>query len=126
MADSFEAAISEDLRREVRERQRAEMQARRGVEQLRFVTDHVPVLIVYCDTEERYRFVNSSCSERFGLPSDQIIGKRIVEVVGPAAYETLRNYIQAALSGERVEFELRVPYERIGAHWMHFIYAPQT
>jgi PAS domain S-box-containing protein len=42
--------------------------------QLRLVTDNVPVGIVHCDTEVRYKFVNRHHAERQGLTPQQMIG----------------------------------------------------
>jgi PAS domain S-box-containing protein len=107
------------------ERKRAEEALRRSEQQLRFITDHAPIFIVQCDAEGRYTFVNAPYAERFGLRAEQLIGKLIPDVLGPQAYETLRRHVEAALRGERVEFEEKVPYAGLGPLWMHCVYVPQ-
>jgi PAS domain S-box-containing protein len=92
--------------------------------QLRFVTDHVPVFIVQCDAQARFRFVNAPYSRRFGLEPDQAVGRRIDEVIGAEAYEKLRPHVEAVLRGQRVEFEEALPYA-YGTRWMHCVYVPQ-
>jgi PAS domain S-box-containing protein len=94
--------------------------------QIRFVADHVPALMVYCDAQQRYKFVNTPYAERYGFAPDAVVGKLIREVIGEAAHERLRPHLEAVLSGERVEFEQRIDYERIGPRWVHCIYVPEA
>lgn len=108
----------------ITDRKLAEERIRESQEQLRLVIDNAAALVVYCDTEERYRFANRLYTERLELKPDEIIGKRIPEVVGEAAYASFRQFVQEALSGRSVEFETRIPYEKLGPRWMHCAYVP--
>jgi len=107
------------------ERARAQDVARASTEQLRFVADHVPVLLLHCDVAERYTFVNAAYAERFGLTPADVIGRRIVDVIGENAYASVRDHISTALRGERVESELLVPYP-YGQRWMHSHVVPDV
>jgi signal transduction histidine kinase/ActR/RegA family two-component response regulator len=49
---------------------------------------------------------------------------RIPEVVGPEAFALLRPHIDRALNGERAEFEMLIPYERLGPRWVKAAYVP--
>lgn len=109
---------------DVTARQTASDAVRAAAEQLRFITDHVPVLIIHCDTEARYRFVNAPYAARFGLSPDQVVGKHIADVLGDEAYESIRSYVEAAKRGESAEFEQQIPY-RYGTRWMHCEYVPE-
>jgi diguanylate cyclase (GGDEF)-like protein/PAS domain S-box-containing protein len=84
-----------------------EAEARRAkVEgQLRAITDNLPVAITYLDAEQRYRFVNRTGLEWLRRPADEVIGRRIGEILRPVAYERRRENIERALTGKRVEFE---------------------
>jgi PAS domain S-box-containing protein len=104
---------------------RAEQALREREEQLRFVTDHVPVFIVQCDHETRYKFVNAAYAGRFPARPEDIVGKKIREVVGTKAYDSFRHHVEKALAGTRVEFETKIPYEQFGERWMHCIYVPE-
>lgn len=92
--------------------------------QLRLIADNLPIYIVHCDAEERYRFVNQPYAERFGLRPEDLIGKRIDEVLGASAHASLRDYISAVLGGRTVEFEQAIPYER-GTRQMRCAYIPE-
>jgi PAS domain S-box-containing protein len=115
------------LERESAEQARhaAENALRRQEAQLRFVTDHVPLMIVHCDRGARFRFVNGPYASRFGLQPRQIVGRTIADVVGAEAYERFRHYVEAALAGEQVEYEMSIPYEQLGPRRMHCVYVPQ-
>ncbi|MDB6109438.1 MAG: hypothetical protein JWR69_1188 [Pedosphaera sp.] len=111
--------------RDITERKRTEDALREREAQLRSVTDHVPVLIVQCDMEARFKFVNAPYAARFGVTPEQVVGRTICDLVGAAAYESFRRHVEAALRGERVEFEEKVPYVDLGSRWMHGVYVPE-
>jgi PAS domain S-box-containing protein len=91
---------------------------------LLLVAEAVPLYFAYCDREERYRFVSDAYAARFGRRAQEIIGKRIWEVVGDSAYEAFRAYVDRALAGEAIEFEMEVPYEAVGGRIVHAAYVP--
>jgi PAS domain S-box-containing protein len=85
------------------ERKRGEELLRQKAAQLTLITNTAPVFIAHCDAQARFKFVNKPYAERFGLTPEDCIGKRFPEVVGAKAYESLRQYIEIALSGEPVD-----------------------
>jgi len=107
------------------ERKRAEELLRQKAAQLTLITNTAPVFIAHCNAQARFKFVNKPYAERFGLTPESCIGKRFPEVVGAEAYESLRHYIEVALSGEPVDFEIEIPYSAIGRRFMHSSYAPE-
>jgi PAS domain S-box-containing protein len=88
------------------------------------ITDAVPALISYIDRDQRYRFVNREYQRWFGLPSQEVLGKTMTEVLGEAAVERLSPYIEKALGGEEVRFELETPYRDGGTRWIDAHYIP--
>jgi PAS domain S-box-containing protein len=72
---------------------------------LSLLADNVPVAITCCDAEGRYTFANKHFRERYGLLRDQIIGKRISEVIGHAAFAIIEHYVAECLAGKAVECE---------------------
>ena len=84
--------------------------AKAGEDQLRLVTNGLPVLIAYCGADFRYRFNNSAYEQWFGLQPHQLIGKHVRDVLGAEAFEVLKPRIEAVLSGKPVRFEAEIPY----------------
>ena len=128
MEDALEAhrraeALNGELQRENAARARIEEALRASENQMRLVTDNLPVFIVYCDADERYRFVNQPYAARFGLRPDDLLGRRIEDIVGGPAYAGLRLYIDAVLAGRTVEFEQAEPLEQ-GTRTMRCAYLP--
>lgn len=103
---------------------RAEALVREQEEQLRFIADHAPVFLIYCDKERRYRFVNAVFAEWLRLDPTQIIGKCVPEVIGQAAYQALRQHMDAALAGEHARFEVEIP-QGGRPQWMLCQYVPE-
>ncbi|HEX7633918.1 MAG TPA: ATP-binding protein [Noviherbaspirillum sp.] len=74
-------------------------------EYLRIITDAVPVLIAYIDTDERYRFVNAAYETWFCRPRSEIVGRTLREMLSQI-YRDIRRHIAAALAGERTHYEI--------------------
>lgn len=61
---------------------------------LQLVTDSQPTQIFILDSQDRYRFANSQAAKAAGIPTSELIGKPITNVLGPAAakrYVTLNH-----------------------------------
>lgn len=93
--------------------------------QLRLVTDHAPVFITQLDREHKFKFVNRTYANRFGFEPQQLIGKHFTEVMGEAPYTAIRPHIEAALDGQRVEFEAEISYAALGPRWVYVIHEPE-
>jgi len=109
---------------EVFQRERQQAQLTESERELRLVTDDAPIYLAHCDREGRYRFVNVAYAARFGQTPPQLLGKHISEIVGRDAFEAFRAHVDEALSGRRVDFEMEVPYERLGRLFMRCSYVP--
>ncbi|OAI57823.1 hypothetical protein AYO49_01795 [Verrucomicrobiaceae bacterium SCGC AG-212-N21] len=105
--------------------QRREMEdlLRHSRDQIRLISDAVPVLISYIDTDSRYRFCNQAYTRWFKLASDKIIGRTMEDVLGAAAWNTIQPYARQALAGEMVDYEAYAQYPT-GARWIHATYTP--
>ncbi|MFO0610767.1 MAG: PAS domain-containing protein [Polyangiales bacterium] len=110
---------------DVSARAEAERALRQAVTQLRLVSDIAPVYIARCDPERRYRFVNRAYAARFGEDPDALVGRPICEVLGGDVLDLLEPYIREVLAGRPVEFDLEVPYAKLGSRFMHCAYAPE-
>ncbi len=94
-------------RRSAQRTQEAELARRESEERLRLIADNVPALISYVDRDQRYAFSNRTYDDWFGIPHEDMPGRTVADVFGPA-YERMRPDIERVLAGESVQFELTV------------------
>ncbi|MCI1189500.1 PAS domain-containing protein [Hymenobacter sp. DH14] len=97
-----------------------------AAQRLRLLTDALPVLISYIDREERYQFVNQSYYRWFGLEPEMMVGRSVLEILGPVAHAAAQGYINQALAGERLSFEVRMPYRDDFVRHIHSDYIPDV
>ncbi|MHA1568353.1 MAG: PAS domain S-box protein, partial [Alphaproteobacteria bacterium] len=90
---------------DITEQKRAEKALRDSEQQLRVITDSLPVLIGYIDTGERYVFLNKTAEKWHDRPAEELYGKTLEEVLPKPLYALNASRFKAALSGERVNFE---------------------
>lgn len=72
---------------------------------LRLVLDAVPSAMAYWDADLRCHFANPTHATWFGIGAEAVRGTSLRQVVGAASYEEIRPRVEAALRGERQEFE---------------------
>jgi PAS domain S-box-containing protein len=77
--------------------------------ELRLVADTAPGLIAFIDTGLAYRFANLAHEEWFGVPVQDIVGKRVAQVLGPQGWREQKDNIDLALSGQAVHVEVLWP-----------------
>ncbi|QEQ95280.1 NahK/ErcS family hybrid sensor histidine kinase/response regulator [Neptunomonas concharum] len=73
---------------------------------IRLITDHVPALIAYVGEDLCYQFTNKVYDEWYGWERGKLSGQSINQVHGGTGFRELQPYIQQALSGENVTFEI--------------------
>jgi two-component system sensor histidine kinase/response regulator len=69
------------------------------------VTDAVPAMVGYVDAEETYRFTNEGYRAWYGVPPQQLIGRRLRDALGEDVYSLNAAQIHAALRGEPQSFQ---------------------
>ncbi|WP_169732758.1 response regulator [Azospirillum halopraeferens] len=114
VTDIVTMAIDVSEAHRVRERLRsakaeAERAARRLAEQERFiraVTDHIPGMVAYWDTDLRCRFANRFHHEHAGVRPGAMIGSSLADCLGPAIFTRSEPYIRQALAGRMQTFEM--------------------
>jgi two-component system, sensor histidine kinase len=109
---------------EVTEQVRARKAIEASAQQLRLVTDALPVLIGYLDHEIKYRFANQAYEAWFNQKPEALLGRPVREVVGEQAFLGVKKYIDRALAGERVDFEARMPYRENFVKHIQTSYVP--
>jgi len=111
--------------RNVTDRKLAEEVLQQREAELRLVTNAVPALISFVDSDQRYRFNNRAYEEWFGHPATEIYGKHLPEVLGETAYEGIRPYVEQVLAGEEVTFETQIPYKDGVTRYVNATYVPR-
>jgi PAS domain S-box-containing protein len=91
---------------DITDRKLAEQEALESEEKLRALADALPVLISYVDKDQFFRFANNAYETWFERPLDLILGRRVSEVMSPEMYEARRPYLERALVGESVSYEV--------------------
>ena len=100
---------TEELRKEIEERKKAEQALRNSEAQLRLITDSLPVFVSFVDANRCYKFINKKYEETFGITREDAYGKHVRDVLGDTNHERLKPYMDRVLEGERVEFEGPLP-----------------
>ncbi|MEM7062182.1 MAG: PAS domain S-box protein [Cyanobacteria bacterium P01_B01_bin.77] len=111
---------------DVTERLQAEVTIRRSEEQLRRMTNALPVLIAYIDADEHYRFNNRAYEEWLGVPYQTLEGQPLAQALGPEIYDTIQPYLQQALKGQSVTFEVEFPNSDLPYRWVSISYEPDV
>lgn len=111
------------LQQEIIIRKQIEEALHDSMERIRVITNAVPALISYVDSEQRYQFANKQYEEWFGLPPSEIEGKHIKEVEGQATYDKIHESIETALWGEEVTFETKLTV-KAQEHSVQITYVP--
>jgi len=87
------------------ERNAGEAALRASEAQMRLVTDAMPAMIAYLDTDERFHFHNKAFEGWFDQPAQAFDGKTLRELVGKETYATLQPHLAGALAGKEVRFD---------------------
>ncbi|GGO75580.1 hybrid sensor histidine kinase/response regulator [Marinobacterium nitratireducens] len=91
---------------DITERHRYAETLRESEQWIRLITDHVPALIGYVGEDLRYQFTNKVYDEWYGWPRGGLNGRLINEVQGEAQFQKIKPYMDRALAGESVTFEI--------------------
>lgn len=109
------------LERTVQERTQALRESERH---FRHLASSVPAAFTRVDNAGRHTFVNRTYATWCGLPSGEIVGKHLREVLGERGWELVKDYAEAALAGKRCSYEAEVPYVQGATRWVRTECAP--
>lgn len=107
-------------------RKRSEEALRDSERRLRLITDAMPALIAYVDSERRYRFTNKGYEDWFGRPRAEINGRPMEDALGPTLYAIREPFVNRALAGEPVTYEMRMPTAQSSIEYAHATYIPHV
>ncbi|MBE9048403.1 PAS domain S-box protein [Pleurocapsales cyanobacterium LEGE 10410] len=109
---------------DISDRVRTESSLQRSEEQLKVITDALPVLIAYVDRQQRYRYVNRTYESWFGKSRSSLLGKSMPELLGKDNYQKILPYIRTALAGKAVTFENQLTTLSGNPYWIEATYIP--
>ncbi|MEH2379465.1 MAG: AAA family ATPase [Nostoc sp.] len=89
--------------------QQSQAELREREQELRVITDAIPVCITYVDAGQRYRFANRTYEDWFHCSRGEILGKHICDNLDEAAYQVVQPYINQALAGQITTYEADIP-----------------
>lgn len=92
-------------------------------QQFQLVLDHSPILIAHVGADNKYKFVNKEYCKWKGVTQDSV-GKHVKDVMTDNAYGFAKPYIDLALSGQEVNFEVQVPNADKVLRWLNVTYVP--
>ena len=114
------------LQQEIQERKQIGVALQQSEEQLRLITNHLPVLIAYVDAQQRYRFNNQAYADWLGHLPTNIYGQSLESVMGSANYEAVRPHVEVVLSGAQVTYEDELIFQDSQAHSVSVTYIPHV
>lgn len=97
--------INQELQLEINERNEIEKLLRNSEEQYRLVTNALPVLIAYIDTQFVFRFNNKAYEEWFNIPLENIISQPVKQILGEAAFAAFFENFQKVSHAKQVSYE---------------------
>ena len=87
------------------ERRWLDRKLRQSEARLQAVTDNVPAMVTYFDTQTRYTYANAVALRSVDGDASRLLGRTLREVRGDATWDRLAPYMAAALRGEPQVFE---------------------
>ena len=110
--------------RDITAEKAAQAQRRQAEERLQLITDNVPALIAYVDSDCRYRFVNQAYEQWFGCSREALLGRRVADVVGEATWRVVGPRMERVLAGEAVQYEAELDIQGAGRRCVEASYVP--
>jgi PAS domain S-box-containing protein len=98
------------IMRDVTARRQVEMVLAESESRFRTIVNVLPQFVAYMDRDYRYRLVNQTYEKRFGITPQAIMGKKMAEVIGEAAFAKLQPYAARALQGEKIQFNMQFDF----------------
>jgi diguanylate cyclase (GGDEF)-like protein/PAS domain S-box-containing protein len=94
------------LMRDISDLVHAQAENERQVATVRSIANAIPSTVAVVDPEGHYVFVNRAFESAMQRPAEELLGRTAREVLGKAEFERRWPWIQRALAGESVRFEL--------------------
>ena len=93
---------------------------------LRALTNALPVLISYLDSDLRFQFANSAYVDWFGQQPNELNGQVIKDVLGDSCDDEVADYFFDAINGHRIEFESQLVHRKKGIRHVRMMLIPDA
>jgi diguanylate cyclase (GGDEF)-like protein/PAS domain S-box-containing protein len=87
--------------------QAAETARAEGARHLKSITDNMPALITYINTDRVVTFANATFKTWLGSDPALMVGRPLVDLIGEAMYTQRLAFLERGFAGEQFTFELR-------------------
>jgi PAS domain S-box-containing protein len=91
---------------------------------LQQILDTTATGLTRCSRDLRYLNANRAYAEIVCLPIDQIVGRTMLEVLGPEVFEQIRPHVERVLRGETVEYERQATLRAGPPRFLQVVYTP--
>jgi len=112
------------LTRDISEAKRAQLDYEQSVREMQRAMDSVALPISRIDAEERVRFVNRTSTLWYGRRPDELVGLPLRALMSQDDYNFAKPYVDAALSGQLVQYEREMRYHDGIRRWVLLRYVP--
>jgi PAS domain S-box-containing protein len=126
VSESLALNVLARLAADLIERWWADEESRKTLEQLQLIADNMAAGVSLCSRDLRYMWVSPALAALVGRSPAEMVGRPIIDILGPDAMERILPHVEKVLSGERAEYEVRVNYSKAGLRWIHAVYVPTT
>jgi PAS domain S-box-containing protein len=109
---------------DISDQMRTEESLRLAQEQLHIVTDSMSAPVTRCSCNFTYLWVSKPYADWLGRSPEEIVGRPILEIIGPDAFQSLRPYFERTLAGEQVRYEEEINFRGLGPRWVNAVYTP--
>jgi len=110
--------------RDITLRKQAEASLQVSEKERQLILDNVTALIAFFDLEKRHQFANRMYSDWFSLSLGKIKGKHAREVLGEDAYAVVQPFMEQAIDGQQITFEVLIPHKDGTPRWVEATYVP--
>jgi two-component system CheB/CheR fusion protein len=100
------------------------MENKPGEHEQRVLTDTIPVAALRCDRDGRFLWVNPTYAKWAARPARDLVGLRIMDIVGSRAMREIQPFIDRVIAGEAVSYERLVELPGLGRRWVTWAYTP--
>lgn len=99
---------------------------RESEQKMRLITDALPAMIGYVNSDLEFEFTNRAYQEWVGMDKDELQGCPVARVYSREQLARLQTYIDQVLEGNTVSFELEEANHEGEARFVHKSYVPRV